>query len=291
MPNYTCNDVDGAVAVGIAAAMAINDRCTTGKLHPLTRQALDRMWTFQRSGGDWEWPFRDTPPLKIDEHYGVTLAAIAVGMAPEEYVKSPAAETGLKGIRQYLRQTPAASLHQRGMTLWASVYIDDLLTGDDKAEILSALMTVQRPDGGWSLASLVDNSNAPSLKDSDQAIKVRAEQGYGTEFLTYVGRETVYKSSLTSDGYATGFAIFVARQAGLPAGDSRLQRGIAWLKSNQRESGRWFTPSQAWHTQNMIANAGTGYAVLALGVCGEVPSPGESNSGIKALPLTSPLLP
>src|SRR3972149_1496986 len=157
MPSYACKDVDGAVAVGVAAAMAINDRWTTGKLHPLTRQALDRMWTVQRSDGGWEWPFRETPPLTINEHYGVTLAAIGAGMAPEEYVKSPAAQTGLQGIRHFLRRTTAVSLHQRAMMLWASVYIDDLLSGDDQAEVLSALMGVQRPDGGWSLARLGDN--------------------------------------------------------------------------------------------------------------------------------------
>jgi squalene-hopene/tetraprenyl-beta-curcumene cyclase len=62
MPAYSCHDVDGAVAVGIASALALNDRQTTGELHPLTRQALDRMWKLQRANGSWEWPFRDTRP-------------------------------------------------------------------------------------------------------------------------------------------------------------------------------------------------------------------------------------
>ncbi len=99
------------------------------------------------------------------------------------------------------------------------------------------------------------------------------ETGYATKFLSYLGRDGVYKSSLASDGYATGFVIFVASQAGLPASDARLQQGLKWLKSNQRASGRWFTPSQASHTQHLISNAGTAYAVLALFACGEVPSP------------------
>ena len=60
---------------------------------------------------------------------------------------------------------------------------------------------------------------------------------------------------------------------GVPANDARIRRGIAWLKSQQRASGRWFTPSQSWHTQNLIANAGTAYAVLALHACGEIPVP------------------
>ena len=43
------------------------------------------MWTLQRPDGGWQWPFRDTPPLKSDEHFGVTLAALGVGVAPENY--------------------------------------------------------------------------------------------------------------------------------------------------------------------------------------------------------------
>jgi squalene-hopene/tetraprenyl-beta-curcumene cyclase len=271
MPDYSCKDVDGAVAIGVASAMALNDRWLTGKLHPLTRQALDHMWTLQRSDGGWAWPFRDTPPLKIDEHYGVTLAAVGTGMAPGDYANTSIAKAGLEGVRRFLRRTTAVSLHQKAMLFWASMYVNDLLPAEAKAKILANLMEVQRPDGGWSMANLVDNTNDPSL-ETDRVTKAKAENGYGTQFLAYIGREDAYKSSLASDGYATGFVIFVARQAGLKASDPRLQRGLTWLKSNQRESGRWFTPSQAWHTRHLISNAGTAYAVLALFACGELPS-------------------
>ena len=278
MPDYTCKDVDAAVAIGVASAMALNDRWATGKLHPLTRQALDRMWTLQRADGAWQWPFRDTPPLKLNEHYGVTLAAIAAGMAPGDYANTPAAKAGLAGVRRFLSATKPVGLHQNAMLLWASVHVDGLLSAAAKAEVLSSLLEIQRPDGGWSLASLVDNTNDPTL-DRVQANQAQAEKGYGTEFLVYVGRDRVYQSSLASDGYATGIVIFVARQAGLPASDPRLQRGVTWLKANQRESGRWFTPSQAWHTQHRISNAGTAYAVLALDACGEVPAPRPEKPG------------
>jgi squalene-hopene/tetraprenyl-beta-curcumene cyclase len=272
MPDYACKDVEGAVAIGVAAAMALNDRWATGKLHPITRQALDHMWKLQRSDGGWTWPFRDTPPLKIDEHYGVTLAAIGTGMAPDDYANTPTAKSGIEGVRRFLRKTTAVSLHQKAMLLWASMYVDDLLPGEAKARILANLLDAQRPDGGWSMANLVDNANDPSL-EPDRVAKAKADEGYATQFLLYIGREGAYKSSLASDGYATGFVIFVARQAGLAANDPRLQRGLTWLKSNQRASGRWFTPSQAWYTRHLISNAGTAYAVLALFACGEVPPP------------------
>jgi len=271
MPDYQCKDVDGAVAIGVASSLTMNDRSTTGKLHPLTRQALDRMWTLQRPDGSWEWPFRDTPPLKLSEHYGVTLAAIAAGLAPDGYASTPAAQSGLERVRKYLAHTKPVGLHQSAMLLWASVAIDRLLSTEQQAATVSRLLAVQRPDGGWSMANLVDNTDDPVLKASEQTVKIRSEAGFGTEFLAYVGRDGVYRSSLASDGYATGLVIYVLRQAGVPAGDARLQNGVAWLKKHQRHSGRWFTPSQAWHKQNLISNAGTAYCVLALQACGEIP--------------------
>src|SRR3954453_18558754 len=38
-----------AVVLEVAVALAFHDRAITGKLHPLTQQALDRMWKLQRS--------------------------------------------------------------------------------------------------------------------------------------------------------------------------------------------------------------------------------------------------
>ena len=259
-----------AVVIEVAAALAFHDRATTGKLHPRTRQELDRMWTLQRPDGGWDWPFRDSPPVKSDDHFGVTMAALGAGVAPENYAGSAAAQKGLAGIRKFLKAQPPTSLHQKAMVMWAGMHLADLLTPEEKAQTVKELAAAQRPDGGWSLASLVENRHDPCWQ-TEAGRKARAEKGHGQEFLIYVGRDKIYKSSQASDGYATGLAVYVLRQAGVPADDLRIRRGVAWLKSHQRESGRWFTPSQAWHTQNLIANAGTAYAVLALHACGEIP--------------------
>ena len=266
MPDYQCGDIDGAVAINTAAALALNDRATTGKLHPLTRKALDRMWTLQKPDGTWTWPFRDTPPLKVRPHYGVTLAALAAGGAPGDYAETPAARVGLGRIRSYLRATPPLSLHEEAMLVWASTRVEGLLERAKREEIVRRLLAAQRPDGGWSMASLIDNTGDPSLP-AEKLASARGEAGYGRSFLAYVGADKTYHSSLDSDGYGTGFAVFIARQAGISRRDERLQRGIAWLQSNQRESGRWFTPSQSWHSENRITNAGTAFAALALQAC------------------------
>ena len=59
------------------------------------------------------------------------------------------------------------------------------------------------------------------------------------------------------------------RQAGLAADDPAVVKGVAWLKANQRESGRWFTRSLNNDKAHYITNAGTALAVMALAACGE----------------------
>ena len=69
----------------------------------------------------------------------------------------------------------------------------------------------------------------------------------------------------------TGLVIVIARELGIPAEDERLQRGIKWIRSNQRESGKWFTKSPVNDAGNLISNVGSAYVVLALQSCGELP--------------------
>ncbi|MFN0197255.1 MAG: squalene--hopene cyclase [Planctomycetaceae bacterium] len=269
-PSYLPPDGRTSIVVVTATALAFNDRMSTNRLHPVTLKALDRMWGLQRADGGWDWPFRDVPPIKDAEHYGVTFAALGVAMAPEEYAQTDAARKGLDGIRKYLQSHPPTTLHERAMLLWISQSLDGILTEPEQTETLAELLAAQRPDGGWSMASLVENPN-DSTHQTDAGKHARAEPNHGTEFLVFVGRNNLYKMPLSSDGYSTGFAMYVARQAGVPADDERLQQGVIWLKTHQRETGRWFTPSLGFHKQHLVSNAGTAYAILALEACGEVP--------------------
>ena len=109
-----------AEVVAASAALAFNDAATTGKLHPLTRTALDRMWTLQRKAGGWNWLKCNWPPMESDDHYGVTLAAIAAGVAPDNYAKSDAGRKGLDSIRRYLKSNAPPTLHHKAMMLWAA---------------------------------------------------------------------------------------------------------------------------------------------------------------------------
>ena len=140
------------------AMLAMDDAGTTGTLAPITRQVLDRMWTLQRQDGGWYWLMAVSQPFETSEYYGNALAAVAVAMAPDDYAKTPAAQKGLARLRTYLAQknNSAIALHDRVYVLWAASRIPDLITADERNEIITKLLALQRPDGGWNFPSLGD---------------------------------------------------------------------------------------------------------------------------------------
>lgn len=230
-----------AYAVATAAGLAFTD-AHAGALSEPTKQAFAKMWAVQRPAGDWAWIKCDWPPLEHDDYYGAVLAAVAVGTAPGKYAESDAAKPGLAKLRAFLAKTPPPDLHHKTWLLWASTKIDGLMTADERAKAVAELCAKQRPDGGWCLPALG----------------------------TYNRRDkTPNDANAPSDGYATGLAVFVLRQAGVSHDDPAVRRGVAWLKANQRESGRWFTRSLSNDKAHYITNAGTAFAVMALAACGE----------------------
>jgi len=233
-------------AVMVASVLAQNDAATTGKLHPATRFALDRIWDFQREDGGWTWMKNNEPPSEIDDHYGVTMAALGVGMAPDDYAQTPVAKEGLEKIRSYFRNNPPKNVHHRAMKMLASLHVDGIMTDAERKQVVDDLLALQKPDGGWNLATL------------------------GTSWRRSNGTPQDYE---TSDGYGTGFVIYTLRTVGIPAADPRIRRGIQWLKTHQRASGRWFTRSMEKDSQHYITHSGTAYAILALAACGETAPP------------------
>jgi squalene-hopene/tetraprenyl-beta-curcumene cyclase len=228
--------------VATAATLALQDSLTTQKLHPLTRKALDRMWTLQRKDGGWDWLKCAWPPMEHDDYYGVVYAAVGVGHAPDAYAQSDKAKAGIDKLKLYFnyKTNPPPSLHHKAMLMWASMKLDGLMSDKMRKSTITELLALQKSDGGWSLPTLGD----------------------------WVGRDELPNNrNAPSDGYATGFVVYVLRQAGMPAADASIQKGVAWLKNNQRESGSWFTRSVNTDRYHFITHAGTAYAVLALKAC------------------------
>jgi squalene-hopene/tetraprenyl-beta-curcumene cyclase len=225
-----------AYVVATAAGLVFTD-IPKGKLSAESKQALAKMWSVQRKTGEWSWLKCDWPPLEHDDYYGAVLAATIVAYAPEKYSASPEAQEGLKRLKEYLSKTPAPDLHHKAHLLWASVKLDGLMTPEVKNQTIAELKKLQREDGGWSLPSLG----------------------------RYMRRDkSPNEANAPSDGYATGYVTYILKQAGVVPTDPSITKGIAWLKNNQRESGRWFTRSLNNDRDHFIANAGSAFAVMAL---------------------------
>jgi squalene-hopene/tetraprenyl-beta-curcumene cyclase len=234
-------------AVGVAFALAWDD-ARTGKLRPTTREALRRMWTLQRPDSTWgRMGCGELMPSENDRHYTVVLAALAAGVAPEGYARSAEAQDGLTRLRRYFARFSPRHPHDQALTLWASLHLDGLMTSAERKDTIQSLLARQGKDGGWSLSAL----SVAAMPKSRAA---------------------------PSDGYGTAFTIFLLRQAGVPATQAEIGRGVDWLLSNQRVSGRWFTPT---HTEGerteggvgardlYVQNLGSAFTVLALKACAE----------------------
>jgi squalene-hopene/tetraprenyl-beta-curcumene cyclase len=228
-----------AEVVMSALTLAANDAATNGKLHPVTKVALERMWTVQQASGGFAWISCDWPPFESDHEFGATMAALAVSIAPDNYAQTPAATEGIGKIKAYLIKTPMPTLHHRLMLLWADTYRPGWLTLGERQALVDQLLSLQHEDGGWSAASLGNWQRADGSPQDEK----------------------------TSDGYATGLAVYLARRAGVSANDPRLVKGVVWIKSNQRASGRWFTRSLHKDSKHFLTHAGSNMALLALAAC------------------------
>jgi squalene-hopene/tetraprenyl-beta-curcumene cyclase len=234
------------VVISDAAALAFDD-ARSGKLRPSTQEALDRMWKIM--------PLRscdaDTIVVELSPAFGTALAVVATSVAPEGYAQTKQARDGLAKARKYflegVKASSRASLHSRALLLWVAAHQPDLLTGPERESIIQSLLAQQHKDGGWSLASLERESRAGKHQDAP------------------------------SDGYGTGFTVYMLRQAGVPANRPEIVLAVEWLHHNQRASGRWFTPTASAHrfttadfgTRDFYSQTvGTAFALLAMESCG-----------------------
>ncbi|TLY90864.1 MAG: hypothetical protein E6K44_07685 [Gammaproteobacteria bacterium] len=79
----------------LSAVMLAWDDARSGRLSADTRAALDNMWAVQQASGPdrgaWAWLDFNLAPWEVPDaqYYGAALAALAVGVAPEDYRSIP----------------------------------------------------------------------------------------------------------------------------------------------------------------------------------------------------------
>ena len=222
-----------------------------GHLEPVTRKAFDSMWASQEQtgpdAGAWIWQDFHFSPWEApeSEYYGATMAAVAVGTAPDGYRNDPKIQHNLNLLRGYLkREAPNQPLVNRILLLWASAELPGLMNDPEREALAADIDERQHADGGWSLTEL----------------------GLGTW-----KRHDKTPFDTRSDGYATGLTVLALEENGLGKKGAEVKKGIQWLLANQdRADGLWPAWSLNVHRDpaseigKFMSDAATGFSVLAL---------------------------
>ena len=242
----------------LAAGLAEWDAHMTGELSEETEDAFRLMFAAQ--AGDGSWSNEDCwPPIESSAYHAATVAAMATATAPGWLEKLASDKednadilAGIEKMKTFLRDTKPPHDYGRLLLLWTSTRVSGLIDEAQQNEIRDMILSHQNEDGGWSLRSFAtpetwgSGNRAERLESEDEATRTM------------------------SDGHQTGLCVIVLRAAGVPANDARIQKAIGWIKSNQRESGRWWTRSLNTDRYHYITYTGSMYPLAALGACGEL---------------------
>ena len=251
-----------AEAVYLASALASWDAHVDDRLSPQTEKALGLMFELQRDTGAW-YSVETWPPFESSAFQLATVAAMGVSMAPGwlQQPKAPQLEQGVSWLKTYLRTKSPPHDYARVALLWAAGYLPGLLKSGERDDIVEMILSHQRPDGGWSVRSFAEPEQ---WGRGNRAERLRAEKDFG---------------SPASDGHQTGLSLVVLSRAGVPASHPAMRRGIAWLRRNQRQSGRWWTKSLNTDKWHFITYTGTLYPVMALALAGSTPGLSSNADG------------
>jgi squalene-hopene/tetraprenyl-beta-curcumene cyclase len=233
-----------------------------GQLSNDTRAAFDNMWALQQTAGEnrgsWPWLQFDQEPWEANDsaYYGATLAAMAVGNAPGNYATTPEIHDNLAHLREYLnRESTAQSTINRAFRRWTSSKLPGILAPEQKKAIIHEILSKQKADGGWRLASVAWRWSGWNLRSLENMWL----------------REDGTPLDGKSDGVATSLMILALEEAGLPRDNAQLKRGLSWLMSNQNAAeGFWPASSvnkrrhKSSDTGRFMSDAATAFAVLAL---------------------------
>ena len=250
-------ELDSTQAVYVAAGLAIWDAHVTHHLSPETAEALSMMFKLQRADGDWTISDDNNPPLESNRYQLATVAARAIGNAPGWLAqqRGTPVQAKIDLLESYLRaERKPQGDYDRADLLWTATELPGLLDDARKQQLVEMIFKHQKTDGGWSIR---DFALPEQWGKGNRAEKLRAE----LEF-----------SDPPSDGHMTGLAIVALRKAGVPASDPRIERGVSWLLTNQRSSGRWYTRSLNRDGWQFITYSGTAYPLLALAMCDALPA-------------------
>ena len=245
-------------AVWRSAGLAEWDKHVTGELSDATRRSLEDLFERQSVNGSFvTYGEVEVPHITTDFELTLQVArAVAVAPGWQESLEDGELLAKVTRMKAYLRNAEPKNDFDRVLRLQLAHYMPELVSAEQRQEAIELLWSKQHSDGGWSTRDM------SQLDDWHYTISSRVR--------TLVeGLPDAEKPE--SDAYMTAFAIVLLRQGGVPSADPRIQHGVAWLKREQRESGRWWMHSLYRGNYHFTTYIATCQALKALALCDELP--------------------
>lgn len=240
-----------------SAGLAEWDRHVNGKLSEVTDRSLRDMFERQSESGAFVTHGEvEVPHITTDFELSLQ-AARAITAAPGWLagLKDEALLARVEKLKHWLRMAAPKNDFDRVLKLQLVHYLPELVSQPERDEALKLLSSKQHTDGGWSTRDM-SPVNDWHFEMSPTVLKI------------INGLPDAEKPE--SDPYMTAFAIVLMRQNNVPVSDPRIQQGLAWLKREQRESGRWWMHSLYRGNYNYITYIATVEALKAFQLCGEL---------------------
>lgn len=246
-------------AVWRALGLATWDKYLTGKLSEPTDKALRQVVDCMADEGFIMTIAQVEIPYITTDFELTAQAARAMATAPRwlASVKDDATLKRIDSMKKYLREHRPINDYERAVKLQLATYMPDLVSKAEREEAIAMLRKQQKTDGGWSTRNMSDLMKWHVKMDQKVVDMIRGEPD---------------AADPASDPYMTAFAIVLMREAGVPAEDPQIRKGIDWLKANQRVTGRWWMKSLYRDTVHYSTYISTAVALRALALCGEIPN-------------------
>jgi squalene-hopene/tetraprenyl-beta-curcumene cyclase len=235
------------------------DKHVTGKTSATTDRSLRDMFTRQSPNGAFVSHGEvEVPHITTD--FELSLQAARAITAAPQWLQQLSDEALLKQVHQlkeWLQTPELKNDFDRVLRLQLAHYLPDLVSPSERASALTLLTSKQHQDGGWSTRDF------SALADWHFEI---------SDTVANLITNLPDAAQPESDPYMTALAIILMRQTDVPASDPRIQHGVAWLKKEQRISGRWWMHSLYRGNHHYITYIATMQALKALALCDELPS-------------------
>jgi len=244
-------------AVWRSVGLAEWDKHVLGKLSSDTERSLRDMLLLQSSHGGYHVVGEVEVPYVTSDFSLSLQAARAIATAPGWLASLQDEDLigRIERLKSFLLEEKLRNDYDRVQRLQLAIWMPELVGTDEVEKMIALLWGKQLPDGGWSTRRMSDTMSwHVSVSDKVKTLIENLPDASAPE----------------SDPYMTAFAIVLLRQSGIATADPRIQRAVAWMKREQRESGRWWMHSLYRGNYHFTTYIATAQAMKALALCEEL---------------------